>query len=120
MPLHHQLASVAAWQDENHVVRNRQLYRAKFSAVLDILGNDLEVAAPQAGFYLWPRTRASDAELARDLYARQAVTVLPGRFLARTSDGLNPGDNHLRLALVATLDDCTEAAQRIVTHLQGA
>ena len=114
MPLHHQLASVAAWSDEQHVVENREKYRKKFSAVLDILAGHLPVKRPEAGFYLWPPTPVPDTEFARQLYAREHVTVLPGRFLARTSSGINPGENRVRIALVAELEQCTEAATRIV------
>jgi N-succinyldiaminopimelate aminotransferase len=114
MPLHHQLGSIAAWNDEAHVQTNRQLYREKFTAVLAELDRHLPVSAPDAGFYLWPQTPVSDTEFARQLYAAEHVTVLPGRFLAREAAGINPGENRVRMALVAELDQCVEAAQRIV------
>ncbi len=117
MPIHHQLASIAAWNDEEHVVANRQLYRDKFAAVLAELDGHLPVAMPDAGFYLWPATPLSDVEFARQLYAGENVTVLPGRFLARDSGGINPGENRVRMALVANTDQCVEAAQRIVHRL---
>jgi N-succinyldiaminopimelate aminotransferase len=119
MPLHHQLASVAAWQDETHVVANRDLYRAKFSAVLEQLQGHMAVSAPQAGFYLWPQTPISDKEFARRLYAQEHVTVLPGRFLARDANGINPGENRVRMALVAEPQQCVEAARRMVRCLAG-
>ena len=68
---------------------------------------------PDAGFYLWPETPIADTEFARELYAREHLTVLPGRFLARETDGTNPGENRVRIALVAELEQCTEAAHRI-------
>jgi N-succinyldiaminopimelate aminotransferase len=114
MPLHHQLGSIAAWRDEEHVRANRQLYRDKFAAVLAALDGRLRVAAPDAGFYLWPQLDGSDTEFARRLYQSENVTVLPGSFLARQANGINPGENHLRIALVAELDQCVEAARRIV------
>ncbi len=117
MPLHHQLGSIAAWNDETHVRANRQLYRDKFSAVLAELAGSLEVAAPDAGFYLWPQLPLSDTEFARKLYAREAVTVLPGSFLAREAEGINPGANRVRIALVAELEQCVEAARRLVRCL---
>ncbi|MCG8316332.1 MAG: succinyldiaminopimelate transaminase, partial [Pseudomonadales bacterium] len=117
MPVHQQLASIAAWNDETHVKANRDLYREKFAAVLDILGDHLKVSAPQASFYLWPETPIDDREFARKLFAQQHVTVLPGQFLSRTIDGLNPGQNRVRMALVATLDECVEAAERIKTFV---
>ena len=118
MPIHHQLGSIAAWSDEQHVKANRQQYRDKFAAVLAELKGHLPVALPEAGFYLWPKTPVSDTEFARQLYAGENVIVLPGRFLARDSGGINPGENRVRMALVASIEDCIEAAQRIVQRLE--
>lgn len=119
MPVHHQLASIAAWGDEMHVRENRQLYRDKFSAVLEILSPHLNVQAPEAGFYLWPETPIEDTEFAKKLFAEQHVTVLPGRFLARTAQGGNPGEQRARMALVAPIEDCIEAAHRTVDCLKN-
>ncbi|MEM8560853.1 MAG: succinyldiaminopimelate transaminase [Pseudomonadota bacterium] len=119
MPLHHQLASIAAWDDEAHVLANRSMYREKFSSVLKILQPAMDVALPDAGFYLWPRLEYSDAEFAQKLYATQNVSVLPGSFLAREANGINPGENRLRLALVAEAALCIEAAERIVSCLDS-
>ncbi len=113
LPVHVQLASIAAWNDEVHVRENRALYRQKFDAVLQILGDRLDVTKPDAGFYLWAGTPCDDTEFARGLFAQQNVTVLPGQFLAREANGVNPGANRIRMALVATVDECVEAAQRI-------
>ena len=114
-----QAASIPAWGDEAHVRANRALYRDKFAAVLETLDGCLEVEMPDAGFYLWPVTPVDDSRFARGLLEQQNVTVLPGSFLSRTHDGINPGANHVRMALVAPLDDCIEAAQRIRTYLAG-
>lgn len=113
MPIQTQLASLAAWQDEEHVVENRRQYQAKFDAVLDILGGVMDVQRPDAGFYLWPRTPMDDREFTRRLLAEQNVAVVPGSFLSREVDGYNPGAGRIRMALVAPLADCVEAAQRI-------
>jgi N-succinyldiaminopimelate aminotransferase len=113
MPLQHQQASLLAWQDEAHVIENRRLYREKFAAVLSILDGVLEVSAPPAGFYLWPRTPIPDTDFARRLLAEQNLRVLPGRFLSRAGEHGDPGLNHIRMALVPPLDDCVEAAHRI-------
>jgi N-succinyldiaminopimelate aminotransferase len=113
MPVHNQLASIAAWSDEDHVRENRAAYRAKFEAVVPILREVMNVDFPDAGFYLWPRTPIADTDFARELFAREHVTVLPGRYLARDHAGINPGENRVRMALVATLEDCMEAARRI-------
>lgn len=118
MPLHHQKASIAAWRDEAHVHANREAYRTRFDAVLPILAPWLEVTRPQAGFYLWPRTPMDDETFARALYNEENVTVLPGRYLSRTSGGINPGENRVRMALVAPGNECVEAAQRIARFLQ--
>lgn len=117
MPIQNQLASIAAWQDEDHVKENRAAYRAKFNAVVPILKQVMQVELPDAGFYLWPQTPMSDEAFARDLSAQQNVHVLPGRYLSRTIDGYNPGENRVRMALVAPLDECVEAAERIVRFL---
>lgn len=118
-----QAASIAAWGDEAHVRTNRALYRQKFDAVLPILTPVLEVSRPDAGFYLWPRIPEhlglSDTEFARQLYIATGVTVLPGSFLAREADGTNPGAGRVRLALVAEVDECVEAAQRIADFVRG-
>lgn len=113
MPPPFQAASVAAWADEAHVLENRVLYRQKFAAVMDILAPVMEVTMPPAGFYLWPKTPVDDTRFTRELFARAHVNVVPGSYLSRESAGLNPGENRIRLALVAPLDECIEAAGRI-------
>lgn len=113
-----QAASVAAWQDETHVAENRRLYREKFDQIMPMLSPWLEFERPDAGFYLWARTPISDTEFARRLQAEYNVTVLPGSFLARESNGINPGAGFVRIALVAELAECIEAAQRIVSLCQ--
>ncbi len=113
LPLQHQAASIAAWNDEAHVRANRALYRAKFDAVLAILSPVLEVQRPQGGFYLWPRIGGDDRDFARGLYAERSVKVLPGRYLSREQAAGNPGAGRIRMALVAEAGACTEAAHRI-------
>jgi N-succinyldiaminopimelate aminotransferase len=108
-----QAASIVAWRDEGHVRANRDLYRAKFRAVLEELQPVMRVSQPDAGFYLWPETPMGDAQFARQLYAEENVTVLPGSFLSREAHGENPGAGRVRMALVAELDQCVEAAARI-------
>lgn len=119
MPVPTQLASLAAWQDETHVIDNREAYRQKFDAVLEILDGVLDVAKPDASFYLWPKTPIKGEVFAQQLFAQQKVTVLPGSFLAREADGFNPGENYVRMALVAPLTECIEAAQRIKQFVQS-
>lgn len=114
-----QAASIAAWRDEHHVVHNRTLYRRKFRAVLSELNNCLDVTIPPAGFYLWPRTPLDDTEFARRLYAEYNVRLLPGTFLSREAHGADPGSKRVRIALVAPLDDCVEAAGRIRAFVEG-
>lgn len=114
-----QQVSQAAWSDEQHVLTNRDLYRAKFAAVSTILAPHLEFNLPAAGFYLWPETPIDDCDFAQQLFAQQNVTVLPGQYLSRpAANGDNPGAKRVRLALVAELDHCIEAAERIAQFCQ--
>ncbi len=108
-----QQASIAAWNDEAHVRENRRLYREKFDAVTPLVAAHLGTARPDAGFYLWARTPIADAEFALGLQREYNVTVLPGSYLARASGGINPGERFVRIALVASLEECFEAARRI-------
>jgi len=113
LPVQH--ASIAAWGDEAHVRDNRSQYRAKFDAVVPMLEPVLAVRRPDASFYLWAGVPGGDDEaFARELFARAHVTVLPGRYLARDAHGENPGAGYVRIALVPGIDDCVEAARRIV------
>ncbi len=111
-------ASLAAWQDEDHVIENRKQYRAKFDAVLPILQPHLEVERPDASFYLWAKTPIADPDFVFQLLNTQAVRVLPGSYVGREINGVNPGMNRIRIALVAPLADCVEAAQRMVVFLE--
>jgi N-succinyldiaminopimelate aminotransferase len=128
MPLPTQHASIRAWQDEAHVIENRQLYRAKFVAFIDILSNVCNISKPEASFYVWlkiplnpplkkgkaeGRGISSDEAFAQQLFAKENITALPGSYLSRNFAGINPGQNHVRIALVAPLADCIEAAHRI-------
>jgi N-succinyldiaminopimelate aminotransferase len=117
MPLPTQHASIAAWNDEKHVVENRRLYREKFAAVIHTLGDAVQLTQPPAGFYLWIQTPIDDTEFTRQLFAEQNVTVLPGSYLSRDFGGHNPGRNHVRIALVAPLEECVDAANRIKNFL---
>jgi N-succinyldiaminopimelate aminotransferase len=113
MPLPTQQASIRAWQDESHVLENRQLYREKFAAFISILSTVCEIRKPAASFYVWLKTSIPDEQFARKLFAQENVTVLPGSYLSREFSGINPGQNHVRIALVAPLSECIEAANRI-------
>jgi N-succinyldiaminopimelate aminotransferase len=119
-----QQASIAAWNDEAHVAENRALYRAKFAQVTPLLAAVLPVALPDAGFYLWADVSrvapgGDDVAFALDLLAKYNVAVLPGSLLARESNGVNPGAGRVRLALVAPVEECLAAAQRIVSFVQS-
>jgi N-succinyldiaminopimelate aminotransferase len=108
-----QAASIAAWNDEAHVEENRRLYAEKFAKVIEILKPVLPVALPDAGFYLWIRTPIADTTFAQALYRDYNVTLLPGSYLARSANDVNPGENFVRLALVASTEETLEAARRI-------
>ena len=118
LPLPAQYASIAAWNDETHVRANRDAYREKFRHVLDILSPVMDVSAPDASFYLWPRLPIDGETFAKKLYAEENVTVLPGAYLSRESGGDNPGKNYVRIALVPSLEECMEAARRIRALLE--
>ena len=120
MPLATQAASISAWQDEDHVIYNRHCYREKFAAVLAILSPVMNVTQPEASFYVWAETPIVDTTFAQRLFDEQNVTVLPGSYLARDTESGNPGANRIRMALVASLEECVEAAHRIrhlIEHL---
>jgi N-succinyldiaminopimelate aminotransferase len=119
MPIPTQLASIAAWSDDAHAADNRALYREKYARVLPILQPVLDVVEPDGGFYLWPNVQRDDETFTRDLFATQNVTILPGSYLARATRGVeNPGRQRVRISLVATVDECVTAAQRIRTFLE--
>jgi N-succinyldiaminopimelate aminotransferase len=113
MPPPFQKASTAAWRDEAHVIENRALYRTKFAQVLQIIAPIMAVKPPEGAFYLWPKTHLCDTDFARLLFEQQHLTVVPGSYLSRESGGVNPGANHVRMALVAPLDQCIEGAERL-------
>lgn len=123
MSLPVQVASIAAWNDERHVQDNRALYREKFAQITPILAEVLDVRLPNASFYLWagipPRLGLSDTAFARALYEQQAVTVLPGSYLARDTAHGNPGAGRVRMALVAETAPCLEAAHRIAAFVRS-
>jgi N-succinyldiaminopimelate aminotransferase len=115
-----QAASIAAWNDEAHVVANRELYRKKFAAVTPMLAEVLDVRLPDASFYLWAGVPGGDdVGFARDLMTRYHVTVLPGSYLARNTESGNPGSGRIRMALVAETEECAEAAHRIVSFVKS-
>ena len=118
-----QAASIAAWNDEAHVVENRNMYRIKFAQVTPVLAEVLDVKLPDASFYLWAGVPAawnnSDTDFARELYAAENVTVLPGSYIGRTANGKNPGQGRVRMALVAETEECLEAAQRIARFVRA-
>ncbi|QNN59301.1 succinyldiaminopimelate transaminase [Diaphorobacter ruginosibacter] len=118
-----QKASMAAWNDEQHVVENRAMYRQKFAEITPMLSRVMDVALPDASFYLWAKVPdslgMSDTEFARALLAQYNVTVLPGSYLAREVNGSNPGAQRVRMALVAETAECREAAERIVKFVQS-
>jgi N-succinyldiaminopimelate aminotransferase len=119
MPVPVQEASKAAWLDETHVIENRRLYRKKFDLAKEILANRLPCSTPKGAFYLWPELQTEGESFAKALYASQNVLVLPGSFLSRPHQGKDPGKNHVRIALVADLDTCKEALERIAAFIDS-
>ena len=119
MPLHVQKASIAAWGDETHVKENRDKYREKFSRFCEILNPVLALTPPPASFYLWPELPDSDTNFASKLYTSENIKVLPGSFLSRDINDINPGENRIRIALVAEVEECVEAAGRIKEFIES-
>ncbi len=120
MPIPTQLASIAAWSDDAHAAANRALYREKFARVLLILEPVLDVVEPDGGFYLWPDVQRDDEAFTRELFAAQNLTILPGSYLARDTPAGNPGRRRVRISLVAPVDECIAAAQRIRQFLENS
>ena len=119
-----QQASITAWDDEAHVVENRDLYRQKFAQVTPVLASVMDVALPDASFYLWAKVPdavfgGSDTAFTRELLAQYNVAVLPGSYLAREAHGVNPGAGRIRMALVAGVEECLEAAHRIAAFVRA-
>lgn len=119
MSVHNQHVSAAAWNDEEHVISNRAVYRKKYAAVLEVLSDHWPQSQPAGGFYLWPETPVDDLQFTRKLLAEQNVKVVPGQYLARDTPTGNPGRNRVRLALVATVDECVQAAERIAAFISN-
>ncbi len=117
MSLPTQAASTLAWQDETHVIENRRLYQQKFTTVLPILQPVMDVHAPAAGFYLWPLVE-DDKRFTRELFEQQHIMILPGSYLSRPTPQGDPGKGRLRISLVATVDECNEAAHRIREYIE--
>jgi N-succinyldiaminopimelate aminotransferase len=118
VPVYTQLASVPAWQDEDHVRGNRRLYREKFAAVVPLLREVMDVETPAGAFYLWPHV-GDDEAFTRGLFEQQHVTVLPGSYLSRDTAAGNPGRGRVRISLVASVEDCVEAARRIADFVRA-
>ncbi|MCU7831730.1 MAG: aminotransferase class I/II-fold pyridoxal phosphate-dependent enzyme [gamma proteobacterium symbiont of Lucinoma myriamae] len=119
MPITTQQASIALWKDEQHVKQNRDVYREKYKAFVDILSPVIDIHAPPASFYIWLKLPCGDDEkFATKLFEEQHITVLPGSYLSRKTGQANPGHGYARIALVAPFEECIEAAQRIRTYLK--
>lgn len=121
MPIHHQYASIKAWQDEEHVEANRVLYREKFALWMQELGDLLELRHPDASFYFWVKVpdkfNNDDETFVKELLEKVNIYALAGRYLSREVNGYNPGKGYVRLALVASVEESQEAIKRIKTLL---
>lgn len=114
-----QMASIAAWKDETHVIENRRLYREKFAAFYERVNPVLPLTMPQAAFYFWANVGGDDTAFARELFASTGITVLPGSYIGRDAHGVNPGRGFVRMALVSTVEESIEAARRMQGHLES-
>ena len=114
-----QMASIKAWGDEIHVKENRALYTKKINDVYTSLSKVMTVPKPEASFYLWPETPIDDTEFARGLFAQQNITVVPGQYLSRVADNINPGERRIRIAMVAPQEECMDAANRLCQYINS-
>jgi len=119
LPVPSQIASEVAWQDEDHVIDNRRQYDEKYEIFLRELSSVIKIERPAASFYIWLKTPIDDEEFCLKLFEQQNITALPGKYLSRTSNGVNPGSGYVRIALVSTTEECLIAAQRIKTFLEN-
>ena len=119
MPVPTQLASIGAWRDDAHAAQNRRLYQEKFARVMEILSPVLPVEKPDGAFYLWTAVGEDDERFTRELYATEAVLVLPGSYLARDGAHGNPGAGRVRISLVPSVAQCVEAAERIRRYVES-
>ena len=119
MPAHVQLVSSRIWQDEQHVVSNRQAYREKFDAVNPVLSQVFDAEIPPGSFYYWLRLQGDDESFTRDLFVAENITVLPGQYLGRDWQGTNPGRGRIRIALVAPITECVDAVTRLTRFAAG-
>ena len=113
MPAHAQAASERAWRDEDHVVANRAIYRTKFEATQSLMNQTFGSDVPDGAFYYWPDVGVDDELFAAELFKREHISVLPGKYLGRSVDDHNPGANRVRIALVAPEAICVDAVGRL-------
>ncbi len=112
LPLPLQAAAAAVWSDEDHVIKNRRLYREKFDLADRILGNVPGYRTPEAGFFLWiPVDDGEQATL--KLWRETGARILPGAYLSQDVDGVNPGANYIRVALVAPKEETQRGLEAI-------
>ena len=117
MPLHVQKASIAAWKDEAHVANNREYYCKNFHAAAKIFGDLPNYKQPEAGFFIWLKISKCDQQFTKDLYNLHKILVMPGTFLARGANGMNPGTNYIRIAMVHDYKKCIKGLEKIKDYL---
>ena len=120
VPLPVQHASAKAWADERHVEEGRALYQRNFAIANDLLKGRYGYRQPPGGFFLWLKMTAfgGGEQAAKTLWKGCGVRVLPGTYLAQAEpDGVNPGKDYIRVALVHDADTTREALTRIVATL---
>lgn len=118
MALPIQAASKIAWEDEKHVIENRELYKQKFAMAKDIFDPVTDIQLPDGAFYLWLKTPTDELTFTQELFRKQNITIMPGSFLSREVNGINPGRNYVRIALVSSLEECKEALNRMKNTIQ--
>ncbi len=113
-PLPLQAVAAAAWSDETHVRQHLEIYRASLKAFFDCYDNASEdITIPAGSFFVWLPV-ADDEAFAVAAFEQQAVTILPGSYLAaEDAHGVNPGAGFIRAALVDGPECAAELARRL-------
>ena len=119
-PLPTPLQAVAArvWADEEHVIENRKLYQEKYTIADKVMADFDGYQGPEGGFFLW--LPVEDGETAAlKLWRETGVRVLPGAYLSRDAEGRNPGQNYIRVAMVAPKEEMQQGLLRLKSCLQS-
>lgn len=110
-------AAIAALGDEKHVEEMREKYRQRRDVLVNAFKDvGLKDCTPKATIYIWQKVPEGmdSVEFTKRLLSKEtAVVATPGQWISEEVNGINPGKNYVRFALVPSLEQCEEAAERI-------